>query len=575
MGVIVRLVDPAAAHLKRRAEQLGRKVVKKGGGVLTEVMDGYIVRAQGDERRAVVAVIGMPWSFCSPIPNLYTFGSATQLIREVRIDQPLGRFTLDRITDNPSTLPLESVNFRPFQAGVALVAGSALASVTAGAWSTADPVVQPGVILCPAVRSATAGGQRLLDTLIYRATAGRRTLKSEAGANQIEFRAAGLGAVTSEGELAYVVLSAATMGFSPGTPSDSALIMAPCATELSAGEGVAAVRSVVPLTPETVAATAHVVRYSVDFATSAVSVLWRHDLADATPVSVYAAGGAIKALIQSDDALRLLSFDPAGGFAGSVTLAGGDVWVASNPLAYTVDDQPWFFCPRRKAPDDVAESLRYRTRAEDVDAVLVSPDGAVVPVATPGYYVHRATNRVERSGSDDDGTAAGDRVARYGFKAFAEFGVGYACVYAPGILAVVVCPEADFALPTQRRYLALVSATTGVLIQVSAEPICDQDVWYGVSLSCYEQGTVDDEGALTQHGRLLVSVWRPYVAALDVAPPDPATLGVWVTADAGETLVPLYQLATNSAMAPVQRATYLGSPLLPAAIGETRRQWTS
>lgn len=575
MGVIVRIADPAAMHLKRHAEQMGRQVVASGGGVKTAVLDGYIVRAQGNKKRAVVTVLGMAWSFCSPIPSLYTFGSTNYLVRDVRVEQPLGRFALDQAGDTPTQMALNPGSFRPFQGGVALTVGDPRASVTSGAWSTADSVIHPGVILCPGVRSTTVGGRLYLDTVIYRATAGRKTLKSSAGNNQVEFRAPGPS--TSKGELAYVVLSAAAMGFSPGTPSEPSFIMAPSATELSPGEGLVAVRSVVRLSPPETKAVAHFVRYSVDFETSTVRVLWRYDLEDATPGEMYAAGGTIKALVVFDDGIQKhLSFDPAAGFVGAVALAGFSTGVTrAGSVAYVVDDAPWFFCPRHTE----SQVLRHWTAPADLDVVLVSPAGAVVSVSTPGYYVQRGTNRIKRSGTSNDGTIAPPGsgvegcVAYYGQGTFAEFGVSNACVYAPGILAVVLCPEADFALPTQRRYLGLINASTGTLLHVAPTPICNRDVWYGVSLSCYEQGKVNVDGDVIIPGALLVSIWRPYDDELDGALPDPASVGIWVTVDAGESLVPLYQLETYTAMAPIQRAAYLGSPLLPAKIGQTRGQW--
>ncbi|MNM72820.1 hypothetical protein D3C81_845220 [compost metagenome] len=46
-----------------------------------------------------------------------------------------------------------------------------------------------------------------------------------------------------------------------------------------------------------------------------------------------------------------------------------------------------------------------------------------------------------------------------------------------------------------------------------------------------------------------------------------------MTGDNAETLHVLYQLPFYEVMQPVAMATYLGSPLLPADINVTRRQW--
>lgn len=572
MSVMVRYLDAAATHLKRRAESIGLKVLAKGGGSATEIMDGFIARAVGNRREVAVTLIGMPATLSAMNPNFVTLGGASRLVRELRIQKPLARRCLD-VSGTPEQFSLDVApeDYRPFQSGVALVAGSPFPSIASGSFSTTDVNLHPGVALSAQTRTGESGGNWYVDTIIYRSTAGRKALDSTETANVIEYRASG---PTSAGELAYVILDAASMGFSPGTPSEPVIASGARATELSPGDGIVATQ---------IGGIAYFARYSVNFETSKVLVKWRFSTPSAGVAGIFSGDGMVRALVRTNLDHRLLAIDPESGAVSISSLwLSEDDGYAYNITPYSVDGQPWFFCPRRIVPDDVASALRYWTPLESLDAVLVSPAGAVIPVSTSGFYVQRGTNRTDRAGASDDGTVAtaeihgsalADRVAWYGTITFPEFGVSNACVYAPGILALVVCPNSDYPLESQRRFVALVSATTGALLSISPAPFAQLPIWHGISLSCYEQGTVDDSGNLQSHGAMLISVGRLYVPSLDAGPPSPSTLGVFVTHDAGATAMLLYRPSTYSAMAPTARVVYLGSPLLPASIGRTRRQW--
>ncbi|UXJ54873.1 hypothetical protein [Pseudomonas citronellolis] len=577
MGVLVRMVDPAAAHLKRRAYQLGERVRAKGGGLVTEVMDGFIARAQGSSATVVVTLFSAPWQIASPVPNII---SGYGLVRDVRFPHPLNRFTLDQAAapNGLTQLPVDADSFRPYHGGVAVSAGAPFPSVTAGSWTTTDPTPQGFVINVPMVRSGSSGSFWLIDFVLYRDTAGRRVLEADATGYDVEFRSA---APVTTGELAYVLFSAGAVGFSPGTPALPNFGYAPVATELEPGQGIIGMATSVRVSSTEMQIDGRFLRYQVNPQDASVAVLWRHAESGFVPQKLYAAANGIRALGQTDASARLLSFTADGFQGGQDLFSLEDDGFLYNPVAYEVAERPWFFACRRRVPD-LEDMQQQWTGLEDLDAVLISPDGAVVQVSTPGYYVQRGCSRVDQAGTGPDdgdlaepGSDVEHRRYRYGMGTFAEFTPAMACRYAPEMLVVVVSPEGAWEDDRQPRYLAFVHAVTGALIRISPAPVANGDIWTAVSVSCVEQAVVDEAGQIVQEGVLLVSSWRQYVEGLDDGPPNPADIGVWVTADGGATLQVLYQREEYSPVQAVSQATYLGGLTLPAQIGVTRRQWIS
>lgn len=68
MGVIVRLLSPAAMSIRKAADRLGQEVLRRGGGVSTRILEGYIVRAAGDRRTVTVTVVEPPGVVVIPDP---------------------------------------------------------------------------------------------------------------------------------------------------------------------------------------------------------------------------------------------------------------------------------------------------------------------------------------------------------------------------------------------------------------------------------------------------------------------------------------------------------------------------
>ena len=79
------------------------------------------------------------------------------------------------------------------------------------------------------------------------------------------------------------------------------------------------------------------------------------------------------------------------------------------------------------------------------------------------------------------------------------------CQYAPGIVACLLSPQSDYTSSVHQLRVGIFDLTTGVMLQIS--PVL---FGYGTrnrfNLTCYEQGTVDEDGMLTAHARLFLMV---------------------------------------------------------------------
>ena len=130
------------------------------------------------------------------------------------------------------------------------------------------------------------------------------------------------------------------------------------------------------------------------------------------------------------------------------------------------------------------------------------------------------------------------------------------CQFAPGIMAVLVVPRSGYANTVQLMRVALFSVATGALLVLSPA-LAGFSVPARMSMSCFEQGTVDESGNLLTYGRLLVGFSTP-----DTSPGR--TDGFFTITD----LTDLSWLAREpSNTAPF----YVGNGLVPAEIGVTTR----
>lgn len=570
MPTLTKLVDPAGAHLKRTATQMGSSLISNKIVGQNKIHDGFLVKGTADGDQAIVTVMSAPWVLVSPLPDIY---SGVGLVREVRLPHPLARWALDQSGQvNPPSLTAVQDQVKVYPNGTAVYMGNPLQSVTVGAWSTADPVPTDAgvVLLAPFVRSSTAGG-RLIDFVLYRSTAARSLNSQTDGQGVVTYQNSG---PVTPGSVAYVLFSSTVFGVSPGSPSVPNLMGSPVACEFEPGDGAVGFFSFI--SPDT--NRAHFARYLINPGNSQVTLAWHNTVDEFTPSSMYSVGDAVRCLGLGETQWLLLSLDRTAGYLGSSALVDADVATFSNPLPFTKDDAPWFLAPRKTFDTALGPSLQYWTAVTDLDAVLITPGGGLVTLSTPGYYVQRGCNRQQRSGTANDGelapvgTEVEGRRAYYGIQVFPEFSVANACAYAPGVMAVVVCPEGQYQDDTQDRCVALIDVETGGMLSVSP-PVANGDIWYGVSVSCFELGARDETGEITRPGALIVSSWRPYVPELDDAPPPVAKLGAWVTLDGGATLTDLYRPTVYNAVAPIAKLTYMGNAFLPAKMGETRNQW--
>lgn len=138
------------------------------------------------------------------------------------------------------------------------------------------------------------------------------------------------------------------------------------------------------------------------------------------------------------------------------------------------------------------------------------------------------------------------------------------CMYAQGMIAVIVAPNAGFLNEEQIAKLVVVRTSDGSFVAESefempfvVRQLSDSYDLTQWSVSCIEQGALDEDGVLTKHAKLLISeVTKGNPSTMYVAD-DLETLrlvGVWGNIGSDYIRGPLY---------------YIGSPVAPAIVGKT------
>lgn len=128
------------------------------------------------------------------------------------------------------------------------------------------------------------------------------------------------------------------------------------------------------------------------------------------------------------------------------------------------------------------------------------------------------------------------------------------CQFAPGVIAVVVSPTSGYADPTQVLRVALFDVATGGMLALSPA-ILGLALPARVSISCFEQGTVDVDGNLLTYGRLLIGA---------------STLSAASNRTDGWFILTGLQDITWLAREPSNTAPfYVGNQLVPADLGVT------
>ena len=196
------------------------------------------------------------------------------------------------------------------------------------------------------------------------------------------------------------------------------------------------------------------------------------------------------------------------------------------------------------------------TRLADLDYVLVSSTGAETTLAMGDYYpilFTYETGVVGMSPAPTDGRIGyatqtlKNAEPRYAIDLPAPF-----CQYAPGILAVLLSPKSDYTSSSHLLHIGLFDVATGALVQLSAV-LLGYLTATRFTLTCFEQGTVDEDGELTAHGRLLITT-----STLSAAPDRQD--GVFAVSGLSEVT----WVSREPSNTPLH---YLGNPIVPSTIG--------
>lgn len=191
---------------------------------------------------------------------------------------------------------------------------------------------------------------------------------------------------------------------------------------------------------------------------------------------------------------------------------------------------------------------------------LIAPDGSVVTISAPGFFVPRGMPQ-DGSTWGDVATIAGRTGRRsYGFYKTDQTRNFVAAAYGQDLLAVLLVPEADFLLPTW-HYQVGVFNVDGELLSVSppiefADGVNAISWLYMVSLTCLADAEFSDEEGLV-HGVLLLSLDR-YSPSTSLG----FYRGAYVLTEGGSAAARLMQSA-GDAVERFSRLVCLGDPLGP------------
>lgn len=195
-------------------------------------------------------------------------------------------------------------------------------------------------------------------------------------------------------------------------------------------------------------------------------------------------------------------------------------------------------------------------RLEDIETVIVAPSGVETLLNLGVYYPVLFTQDTDAVGvppAPTDGrpdfvdTTLAPSEPRY-----ANAIPGAFCQYAPGIVAVLLSPASDYTSNVHTLRVGLFDVATGVMTHLSPA-LLGYITLTRFNVSCFEQGTVDENGVLTSHGRLLVMA-----STLDNSPTR--SDGIFAVNE----LSKLTWVSREPSNTPLH---YIGNPLAPATIG--------
>lgn len=190
------------------------------------------------------------------------------------------------------------------------------------------------------------------------------------------------------------------------------------------------------------------------------------------------------------------------------------------------------------------------TLANNTAYVMVSPDGTQTPISTPGYFIRACINSYQ--------FLSDLLVPRMSTSAAARScsSVSQGCAnYAPGVMAAVVSPNADFNISGVARFhIAAIDVETGVMLAVGPALDIPSTLITGGWLSCVEQGSVDENGAISSHAVLLLTI-----SQFDNSPTRQD--GTYAIRNLGADVSWICREPSNTGL------HYVGSAISPALIG--------
>lgn len=195
-------------------------------------------------------------------------------------------------------------------------------------------------------------------------------------------------------------------------------------------------------------------------------------------------------------------------------------------------------------------------RLDDLEFVVVSSAGVETVLDMDVYYPVLYTLDTDNPGvspqptdgrTDFADTELASSEPRFGQAIPAPF-----CQYAPGVVACLLSPKVDYTLGVHTLRVGIFDIATGNMLAISPALF-----GYGsrnrFNLSCYEQGTVDEEGGLASHARLLLMV-----SSANNTP------------ERGDGIFAINELSTVTWISRELSNTplhYIGNKLVPATIG--------
>lgn len=206
----------------------------------------------------------------------------------------------------------------------------------------------------------------------------------------------------------------------------------------------------------------------------------------------------------------------------------------------TGGDEP----PRR------AQSSAPMTLAANTAYAFVDTDGVRTAISTPGYFIRASMTSTDLRYD----SLVPEMMASAAVRSASS--VDQACAnYAPGVMAAIVTPAADFGTASHRYHVAAIDVATGVMLAIGPALPVPSTLITGGWLSCVEQGTIDeDTGDIATHAVLLFTISR-----YDDSPHRED--GTYVIRELGAEVDWICREPSNVGL------HYVGSPISPARIG--------